>query len=69
MQSGMVDDVSKVYEDKPTNGPIEENVGRAVRGGSYTLDRIALSSGRRFLVNSPTIQSEHTGFRPARTYR
>jgi len=69
MQPDKVDDVSKVYEDKPTNGPIEENVARVVRGGSYTLDRIALSSGRRFVVNSPAIQSDLIGFRPARTYR
>ncbi len=59
----------KVYQDKPTNGPIEANVARVVRGGSFILDQIELSSGRRFVVNSPATRSAHTGFRPARTYR
>jgi formylglycine-generating enzyme required for sulfatase activity len=58
----------KVYEDKPTNGPIEADGFRVVRGGSFTHDKIELSSGRRFVL-SPSAWSTHAGFRPARTYR
>jgi serine/threonine protein kinase/formylglycine-generating enzyme required for sulfatase activity len=60
---------SKVVEDAPAVVPIEPDVNRIRRGGSFNGNQDLLRSGRRAEGGYPGPRLAIAGFRPIRTYR